>query len=98
MVLDQMLAQGRISEEQHREAISSGLSVTRGDPSETEANDYFLNAVRQEIIREYGQERLYQGGLDIYTTLDPELQGQPTSPWSRSSTPTRATHPPRWSP
>lgn len=76
VVLDQMLAQERISEEQHREAVSSGLGVTRGDPSETEADDYFLNAVRQEIIREYGQERLYQGGLDIYTTLDPELQGQ----------------------
>lgn len=76
VVLDKMLAQGRISEEQHREAVSSELGVTRGDPSETEADDYFLNAVRQEIIREYGQEMLYEGGLDIYTTLDPELQRQ----------------------
>jgi len=74
VVLDKMLAQGRISEEQHQEAVSSDLGVTRGETEGSEADDYFLNAVRQEVIREYGDETLYEGGLDIYTTLDPELQ------------------------
>ena len=76
VVLDQMLSQGRVSDVQHREAVSSDLGVTRGNLEESEADDYFLNAVRQEIIREYGEETLYEGGLDIYTTLDPELQSQ----------------------
>jgi penicillin-binding protein 1A len=76
VVLDKMLAQGRITEKEHREAIASDLGVTRGETNNSEANDYFLNAVRQEVIREYGEKTLYKGGLEIYTTLDPGLQGQ----------------------
>ncbi|CAN5668532.1 PBP1A family penicillin-binding protein [soil metagenome] len=76
VVLDKMLAQGRISEAEYQEAVSSDLGVNRGELEDNAADDYFLNAVRQEIIREYGQESLYQGGLDIYTTLDPELQSE----------------------
>jgi len=30
--------------------------------------------VRKELAREYGDDAVYEGGLKIYTTLDPELQ------------------------
>ena len=76
VVLDKMLAQGRITRAQHRDAVVSDLGVERGNVEEKAANEYFLNAVRQEIVHEYGEETLYQGGLDIYTTLDPGLQRQ----------------------
>ncbi|MBD3239545.1 MAG: PBP1A family penicillin-binding protein [Chitinivibrionales bacterium] len=35
---------------------------------------YFVEMVRQEISRKYGDDALYNGGLTIYTTLDPVAQ------------------------
>ncbi len=35
---------------------------------------YFLEEVRKYLEREYGSQRIYQGGLRVETTLDPELQ------------------------
>ena len=76
VVLEQMLQRGDISRAEYDEAVSTELEVDPGQIEETEADDYFLNAVRREIVREYGEETLYEGGLEIYTTLDPELQQQ----------------------
>ncbi len=76
VVLEQMLERGDISRAEYDEAVSTELEVDPGQVEGTEADDYFLNAVRREIVREYGQETLYEGGLEIYTTLDPELQQQ----------------------
>ena len=40
---------------------------------------YFLEEVRKYLEREYGSQRIYQGGLRVYTTLDPAMQqGAPT--------------------
>src|SRR5215213_562600 len=36
--------------------------------------EYGLNAVRKEIAEEYGDDVVYEGGLKIHTTLDPDLQ------------------------
>ena len=40
---------------------------------------YFLEEVRKYLEREYGSQRIYQGGLRVYTTLDPAhaAGGQP---------------------
>ena len=35
---------------------------------------YFLEEVRKYLEREYGSQRIYQGGLRVYTTLDPVMQ------------------------
>ena len=35
---------------------------------------YFKEQVRRELVERFGWERVYQGGLRVYTTLDPELQ------------------------
>lgn len=76
VVLEQMLEYGDISRAEYEEAVSTELEVSPGQLEDTEADDYFLNAVRREIAREYGEDTLYEGGLEIYTTLDPELQEQ----------------------
>jgi penicillin-binding protein 1A len=39
-------------------------------------DDYFLAAVRAQLYREFGRERVDGGGLRVYTTLDPTLQAQ----------------------
>ena len=35
---------------------------------------YFKEAVRQELIARFGEERVYEGGLKVYTTIDLDMQ------------------------
>ncbi|HEV2769795.1 MAG TPA: transglycosylase domain-containing protein, partial [Solirubrobacteraceae bacterium] len=48
--------------------------VKRGDYYTKRSEDYFFEYVKQEMFREYGEERVRQGGLRIYTTVDQTLQ------------------------
>ncbi|MBA2692826.1 MAG: PBP1A family penicillin-binding protein [Rubrobacter sp.] len=75
VVLDRMLEYGYIDRAAHDEAVASELELSRGRVEPQNDNEYFLDAVRSELAREYGDEMVYEGGLRIYTTLDPDLQG-----------------------
>ena len=35
---------------------------------------YFKEQVRKDLVDRFGWERVYQGGLKVYTTMDSELQ------------------------
>jgi penicillin-binding protein 1A len=48
-----------------------GLRLHRDPPS---IAPHFLEEVRKYLEREYGSQRIYQGGLQVYTTLDPAMQ------------------------
>jgi penicillin-binding protein 1A len=74
VVLDRMLEYGFITKEEHDRAVASKLVLSRGRIQYQADNEYFLNAVRNELAEEYGDEAIYEGGLKIYTTLDPGLQ------------------------
>jgi penicillin-binding protein 1A len=74
VVLDRMLEYGYITKEEHDEAVKSDLTLSRGRVEHVNDNEYFLNAVRRELADEYGDEMVYEGGLEIHTTLDPQLQ------------------------
>jgi penicillin-binding protein 1A len=37
-------------------------------------NPYFIDYLRKYLERRYGHEKVYRGGLRIYTTLDPKVQ------------------------
>ena len=45
-------------------------------PKKVRRNDapYFIEEVRQQLEKKYGSDKLYRGGLIVYTTLDYELQ------------------------
>jgi penicillin-binding protein 1A len=75
VVLDRMLEQGRITSEEHDDAVGQDLNLNRGEVEAEHDNVYFLDAVRKELAEKYGDEALYEGGLKIRTTLDPRLQG-----------------------
>ncbi|MDQ3509550.1 MAG: PBP1A family penicillin-binding protein [Actinomycetota bacterium] len=75
VVLDRMLEYGHIDQATHDEAVAADLELSRGRVEPQNDNEYFLDAVRSELAREYGDEMVYEGGLNIYTTLDPDLQG-----------------------
>ena len=74
VVLDKMLQYGYIDQQKHDEAVSQELVLSRGRVEHQSDNEYFLDAVRKELAREYGDQMVYEGGLKIYTTLDPQLQ------------------------
>lgn len=76
VVLDRMLQYGHITEEEHAGAVESELEVSQTGPEYEEENQYFLDAVRRDLARQYGDEMLYEGGLEIHTTLDPDLQDE----------------------
>jgi penicillin-binding protein 1A len=74
VVLDRMLQYGQISREEHARAVEAPLELNRGRVEYQNDNEYFLDAVRKELAREYGDDTVYEGGLKIHTTLDPGLQ------------------------
>ncbi|MEM1377836.1 MAG: penicillin-binding protein 1A [Pseudomonadota bacterium] len=40
------------------------------------ASEYFTEEVRKQIIARYGDDALYEGGLSVRTTLNPQLQNK----------------------
>ncbi|MGI8649885.1 MAG: transglycosylase domain-containing protein [Rubrobacter sp.] len=79
VVLNSMLQFGFINQEEHDRAAATEIELSRGRVEARDDNEYFLNAVRRELAREYGDQMIYEGGLKIYTTLDPNLQEQASS-------------------
>src|SRR3712207_3473962 len=74
VVLDRMLEHGYIDEGEHATAVAEEIELSRGRVEYENDNEYFLDAVRKELAEEYGDQAVYEGGLKIYTTLDPRLQ------------------------
>ncbi|MDP8946627.1 MAG: PBP1A family penicillin-binding protein [Actinomycetota bacterium] len=74
VVLDRMFEYGYITKEEHDEAVKADLVLSRGRVEHENDNEYFLNAVRRELAEEYGDEMVYEGGLEVHTTLEPDLQ------------------------
>ena len=59
---------GRTRAKQRRSSSSNGLEI-----KET-FGLYFKEQVRRELVERFGWQRVYQGGLRVYTTIDPALQ------------------------
>jgi 1A family penicillin-binding protein len=81
-VLDRMEALGKLSPRRAAAARTRPLGVVPPKPPMESRYPYFVEAVRQELLGDprlgrSGDERaraLYEGGLVVRTTLDPELQ------------------------
>ena len=77
VVLDRMLTHGTITQEEHDSAVEEELVLD----VETRAEDgiyeypYFTSYVRQQLLDQLSFEEVFDGGLTIYTTIDPTLQG-----------------------
>ncbi len=73
-VISRMLADGRIGAEAAEEAKAEPLVARRRATTQSVEAEYFAEEVRRELVNLYGEEKLYQGGLSVRTTLDPRLQ------------------------
>jgi penicillin-binding protein 1A len=74
-VLDQMLANGYVTQAEHDQATSEALDVTpRAAGTQLYSAEYFTEEVRRQLSTIYGEDQLYGGGLSVRTTLEPKLQ------------------------
>jgi penicillin-binding protein 1A len=74
-VIEQMANNGYITDEQAEAAKAQDLvTQTRAFGAQTPDVDYFVEEVRRIIYGKYGERALYDGGLQVHSTLVPRLQ------------------------
>ncbi len=74
LVLEQLLAQGFLSEQAAQQATDAPLGVTARRHSGVTRVPAFMGVVRRQLRRDYSDEDLRSEGLRIFTTLDPVTQ------------------------
>jgi penicillin-binding protein 1A len=75
-----MAAQGFISQQTAAHAELAGLGLNPGNAYSAVPKDgYFFQYVKQTLEQTYGQARLADQGLKVYTTIDPNLDAQAKS-------------------
>src|SRR5258705_1549874 len=74
-VIDRMVEDRYISTADAEKYKKEGLKVTqRPTGAHIFAAAYFAEEVRRYINENYGEKKLYEGGLSVRTTLDPKMQ------------------------
>lgn len=74
-VIGRMAEEGFISEVDAVLATAKPINIQDRDATEIVSNsDFFAEAIRQKLEALYGEEGVYEKGLAVRTTLDPELQ------------------------
>ena len=84
-VLEQMVVAGYITQSELEEVYDKPLKYARleeaaaaagveAPPENLTLAPHFVQYVREELAAQYGAERVRQGGLHVYTTLDLNLQ------------------------
>jgi penicillin-binding protein 1A len=74
-VIDRMADDGAITQAQATAAKAEPLlTKASGRPMTVSGAGYFADAVRQQLVQLFGETRTTDGGLVVYTSLDPTLQ------------------------
>jgi penicillin-binding protein 1A len=72
-VLDRMIEDGYITQGEKERALATHIHLKSIRPKEKIA-PYFVENVRRYVMEKYGSDVLYKEGLEIYTTLNIEMQ------------------------
>ena len=74
-VIDRMIEDGFVTAAAGEQAKKQQLGIAvRPTTAHTFAAEYFAEEVRRYIFENYGEKKLYEGGLSVRTTLDPKIQ------------------------
>jgi len=73
-VLDEMQQNGYITQDEADTAKAMPLEMRGQSGFDAAEAPYFTEEVRRQLIRQFGETSLYDGGLSVRTTLDPFLQ------------------------
>jgi 1A family penicillin-binding protein len=74
LVLNAMYDQGIITREALDRASKEKVALRDVLRREEPHGQYFKEEVRQQLVKQFGWERLSEGGLRVYTTIDPAMQ------------------------
>jgi penicillin-binding protein 1A len=73
-VLHAMEQQGKISSWEYQDALGQGLDLDPGQKYNRISQPYIFDLVKQEMEDRYGLNTVQNGGLKVYTTIQPNLQ------------------------
>ena len=74
-IIGQMAENGYITQAEAEAARAKPLTVNlRTTGPHISTAEFFAEEVRRKLLAQYGEEKLYGGGLSVRTTLDPKLQ------------------------
>ncbi len=71
-VLARMEEGGFVTAAEQQEAAAKLLSFRR--PGSEQIAPYFIENARQHLVAKYGETMVYKGGLEVFTTLNTEMQ------------------------
>jgi len=73
-ILDRMFIEGYIEAAPARETQRADLGLVEREVATSAGAPYFIEEVRRDLAGRYGDEAIYQEGLDVWTTVDIRLQ------------------------
>jgi penicillin-binding protein 1A len=73
-VLRQMGKLGYVSSDRAKAAAAAGLGLDVSNSYFDHRQPYFFDYVENDLISEYGVNTVRRGGLEVQTTIDPDLQ------------------------
>jgi penicillin-binding protein 1A len=73
-VLQAMEHQGMISTTEFQDTVGQGLGLDPGQKYSRIREPYIFDLVKQELQDRYGVNTVQNGGLKVYTTIQPQLQ------------------------
>ena len=73
-VLKRMYINKYITEEEYKSSISKTIQIAASEKKPAYSSDYYLEEIRKQIIRAYGEDVLYTGGLSVRSSLDTATQ------------------------
>lgn len=74
VVLRAMRASKAIDASTYQAAVRTPVTLNDTLRREEAYGQYFKEEVRKQLVEQFGWERVYQGGLRVYTTLDLDMQ------------------------
>ena len=73
-----MLSAGDISQARYRAALASPLGLHPARTQGSAAGTYLADFITSQLVSQYGANRVREGGLKVYTTLDSKKQAEAT--------------------
>jgi penicillin-binding protein 1A len=74
VVLQTMVSSGAISSQDYERAKAAPVHLTNGLEVNETFGLYFKEQVQRELVERFGWTRVAEGGLRVYTTIDPRMQ------------------------
>lgn len=73
-VINRMLDDGYLTKEQAEKAIATPINLVENEQIELINATFFTDAVRKELIENFTEEKVYNAGYTVRTTLNPQYQ------------------------